>query len=376
MTFVAQIDLAELSARTGSAVLPADGALAFFIGNADRSEAAVVYASQTATQIPTMPPSDAPAAFSANGEVFPSTFEDLDPRAFPYWPVDLTALNVRADADEEEQIAAVDRLFTRRRYFLTASEAFKTLNGAEKPYWWYCAHRYAASLRIAMRSIPHARGLKTTSIEATQAHIARVRGTGLAALSGLLSQEKKAKVRKLKDELVKAEARLAAYEQQLPLFQRFAAEVGDWVSDKDPWQLMSRSDIERLVSTYKRGESEFEDFRLWMSGGLRGFETAALLAVATADDKTYASLPEPVRRLINDNYLLPTQGWHQMFGRGVDIQGNAAAENEGNLLLLQLVYDDMIGWQFGDMGAYQFWISPDDLRRRNWSAVQLTFECH
>jgi uncharacterized protein YwqG len=65
-----------------------------------------------------------------------------------------------------------------------------------------------------------------------------------------------------------------------------------------------------------------------------------------------------------------------MFGRGVDIQGNAAAENEGNLLLLQLMYDDMIGWQFGDMGAYQFWISPDDLLRGNWNGVGLTFECH
>ncbi|HZI77609.1 MAG TPA: DUF1963 domain-containing protein, partial [Gemmatimonadales bacterium] len=80
--------------------------------------------------------------------------------------------------------------------------------------------------------------------------------------------------------------------------------------------------------------------------------------------------------LINSQYLLPTGSWHQMFGRGVEIQGNAAAENEGNVMLLQLVYDDLLHWRFGDMGAYQFWIPPDDLLRNNWAAVRVSFEAH
>lgn len=70
----------------------------------------MVYAPQAATQIPTLPPSDAPAAFSADGEIFPSTFEASDPRAFHYWPADLTALDIGEDAGEDEQVAAVDRL--------------------------------------------------------------------------------------------------------------------------------------------------------------------------------------------------------------------------------------------------------------------------
>jgi len=32
-------------------------------------------------------------------------------------------------------------------------------------------------------------------------------------------------------------------------------------------------------------------------------------------------------------------------------------------------------WSFGDNGAFCFFISPDDLAGRNWSAVRLTFEC-
>jgi uncharacterized protein YwqG len=64
-----------------------------------------------------------------------------------------------------------------------------------------------------------------------------------------------------------------------------------------------------------------------------------------------------------------------MFGRGVEIQSNAACANEGNVMLLQLVYDDMMHWQFGDIGAFQFWIPPDDLAKGNWDAVRVTFEC-
>lgn len=104
--------------------------------------------------------------------------------------------------------------------------------------------------------------------------------------------------------------------------------------------------------------------------------TVSLLAMLTGDDAAYQTIPEPVRDGINEQFLLPTNSWHQMFGRGVDIQGNAAYENEGKIMLLQLVYDDMINWRFGDVGAYQFWISHEDLGAGNWSGVSTTFEGH
>lgn len=89
-------------------------------------------------------------------------------------------------------------------------------------------------------------------------------------------------------------------------------------------------------------------------------------------------MPEAIRAVIDTQYLLPTRSctWHQMFGMGVEIQGNAAAANEAKVMLLQLVYDDMMHWRFGDNGAFQFWISPDDLVQGNWAAAQVTFECH
>jgi uncharacterized protein YwqG len=49
---------------------------------------------------------------------------------------------------------------------------------------------------------------------------------------------------------------------------------------------------------------------------------------------------------------------------------------EGYIMILQLTHDDMMFWDFGDNGIYQFWIVPEDLTRQNWSAAKMTFECH
>jgi hypothetical protein len=34
----------------------------------------------------------------------------------------------------------------------------------------------------------------------------------------------------------------------------------------------------------------------------------------------------------------------------------------------------MMHWQFGDAGAFQFRLPPDDLAAVNWAAVCVTFE--
>ena len=65
-----------------------------------------------------------------------------------------------------------------------------------------------------------------------------------------------------------------------------------------------------------------------------------------------------------------------MFGRGLDVQGTAVDEHAADHLLLQLVYDDLMEWNFGDMGVYQFWLNPVALQQGRWSAAQVTFEAH
>jgi hypothetical protein len=351
---VAQIDLAEVGrevARCGAPHPLPDGALAFFIGSGgEEYDSPVVHVPRAGLGEPTAPPPDAPAAFELWGEIFPATYSPEAPRLFPRWPVDVTSIGVDPevppDADEADaleaigaaQVAAVDRLFTRRQYFFTAKEAYKLVGETARRFWWHSAHHYAACLRAALRHAPR-------RIQARRQHLGAARA---------------------------AELELNAAE-----FEYFVREVTDWARGTNPWELMPPEAVTTLATTFERGRTAFAEFtRFYTPYALDDLETETLLALATADDRAYATLPEAVRELINTRYLLPTGNWHQMFGLGVDIQTNAACENEGNVMLLQLVYDDMMHWQFGDMGAFQFWIPPDDLARGNWAAARMTFECH
>ena len=141
---------------------------------------------------------------------------------------------------------------------------------------------------------------------------------------------------------------------------------------------MTAADFEQFNARGKRAAEEFRKFSYMHVLTWVGYlEDATLRALATADNRGYATLPEEVRALINREYLLPPGGWHQMFGWGEEIQGDSSAKREeGYIMILQLTHDDMMFWDFGDNGIYQFWIAPDDLTRQNWSAAKMTFECH
>lgn len=64
-----------------------------------------------------------------------------------------------------------------------------------------------------------------------------------------------------------------------------------------------------------------------------------------------------------------------MFGKGTDIQG-AASENAGRHLLLQLHYDKMLNWIWGDKGFIQFWVSEEGSVAKRWDKVESTMEAH
>jgi uncharacterized protein YwqG len=182
---------------------------------------------------------------------------------------------------------------------------------------------------------------------------------------------------KLEAEIAKVEAELVKLGRLEVPFKQLVAETNDWTRGRDPWSLMQPADVEQLEARMKRAREEFLDFAYSYAPRLRkDLETATLVAMASADDRGYAALPEPVRTLINRDYLLAPAGrWHQMFGTGVEIQGDSSAmREEGYIMLLQLTCDDLMHWEFGDMGVYQFWIAPEDLMRQDWSAVKMTVE--
>ena len=390
--FLAQIDLAEVQREIGNSSTLTDGALAFFIGTgAEEYECAVVHVPRSELGKPTAPPADAPAVLVPDSDIFPTTFDDDDPRLFPRWPVDITALEIEpltlaetADEDDvreaegQAQVAAVDRQFTRRQFFFKAYHAYEQLGDVERRFWWHGAHYYLACLRTTLRHPTHVE-LCRRDLELARSKLARLQPTGITGVLGALglrSNRPNDELKKAQDDVTRCETRLAEVQQRATDFERFVREVAEWVPAKDPWELMSPEAVEVLRSTFERGKTAFGQHpRFHRPHSFDDLETEMLVALTTADDRAYAGMPEAMRNLINTHYLLPSSGWHQMFGRGVDIQGNAALDNEGNVMLLQLVYDDMLQWRFGDMGAFQFWIPPEDLASGNWSAVRVTFEC-
>jgi Domain of unknown function (DUF1963) len=339
LTHVAWIDLSHVRARVRRTPLPVEGALAFFIGAAAHGYRCAVLHVTHSTGADTDPPSDAPAAYTPYGEVFPISSEE-GARAFPRWPVELTPLIPQAPAEEQDFGLVVERHLHRRQYFLDMSAARSALGGESLPILWHSAHHLAACLRAAVQ--------KLDTLRASRARY------------GASSET------------------LAAFDKGRPAFSKFVDDVGHWVAGQGAWRPMSEDDANQLRSLLAQAHGEYASYaKVWSPGSLKELELTTLRAVAVAQDPdAWAALPRPVRDLIDRNYLLPANDWHQMFGRGVDIQGNAAGAHADDYLLMQLVYDDLMEWRFGDIGAFQFWIAPADLQQQRWSAVQVTFECH
>ena len=382
MVFAGQFALADVAAANPNLPLPSDGALAFFLENG-----AVVHVPAGADPTPTPFPADATPAFEPCGDLFPQNPSPWVRKVFPYWPVEFTTLAIRnsePDAEEDDpgeatraaMAEAVAAHFERRQFFFTAKQASETVGGP-LPLWWHSAQAYAEQLKIARFHAADVERARRPYLEKARAEVDRLTPKPRLSVFGKKPAVPDETLVRAQKELEQREAQAADYQRQVSTFGAFIAEAEAFAADKDPWTHMSPAATDRFKELFNRGRKTFEDIvRYRTLRSVDDITTDTLLTMATGDRAAYNAMPPPIRDLINSRYRLPTQSWHQMLGLGVDIQGNASAQNEGNHLLLQLVYDDMIQWRFGDMGAYQFWISPADLAARNWGGARLTFECH
>lgn len=378
--FLAQIDLAEVAEASGQSL--GRGALAFFIDAHGMQAGQILHVPSPGVR-PTEPPADMPSAYIPGSDIFPSRSEPWGPKTFPYWPVSLLALPPaeRPDLEDDEahdlywqsQAEAVDRLARRREYFLSSEEARKATTDGELPWFGQAAVAYAAGLRTSQQGIPNLLKVHRDWIEADRRKAPAPKPVGmLARLMGRKPEAvpPSAPLQKRLEQLAFLEAKIAPYDRFVDEMVRFAASL-------DPAKRLTASEVDTLTTAFERGRTEFKDFvRYTTPFGLKDLATEMLVDMLTADQRTYEALPAEVRNLVDENYLLPTGSWHQMFGTGVNIQGNPEHEYPDNVMLLQLVYDDLMKWRFGDMGAYQFWIRKAELEAGNWGAAHATFECH
>ncbi len=338
MTHVAWIDLRHVHERAGTNPLPNEGALAFFIAGLPRGcQGAVLHVPETNAP-DTDPPEGAPAAYVPYGEVFPFD-ATVGARTFPRWPVELTPLVAQSPAEEEDLRIVVDRHVKRRQYSFDTSAARQALGDTPLPTYWQSARHLADRLTAAVSRLDTLRASKAKLHNAAEA--------------------------------------LASFDAGRAAFIAFVDDVEHWAGHRLMWDEMTPREIDELDALLTRAKGEFGAYaRAYVPNAVKNLDTAALRTLAHAENAAaWKALPPPVRELLDRDYRLPTNAWHQMFGRSVEIQ-DAAEMHRDDHLLLQLVYDDLMEWFFGDVGAFQFWISPDDLQHQRWSRVQLTFESH
>ena len=252
---------------------------------------------------PVMPPADTPDLIECGGSADWRT--DLAGRPlFPYWPVDFAVLDVTPPASDEDEdaleafsaaeAAAVEKLFSRRQYVLTADQAFA---GPPIPDWWQTAIHYANYLEKAVLNIPNL--------------IKREQGSLEYALKKVEEAQSKNpnELKKAKEYVAICERKIATLHQLQPAFLEFAAEVSNFSKGRDPWALMNADELARLASLWARN-SEFAAFHFNQGKfPLDYLKNEMFKALPAADTPAFASLPAPVRNLIDEKRAPRPQWW-------------------------------------------------------------------
>lgn len=365
LPFVAQLDLAEIAAVNPDTPLPREGSLAFFI-----NEGAVLYVPQG--EHPQTPaPGDLPHAFREDSYPFPESPSPTTHPLFPFWPVEPIRMRVSTTEGDPEDIEqaqseAIARLVPEREYaFSTGSKLTEGVEGADR-MWWYGADLVLRQLQASLAHAPAAIAQREEWIAQAQAYQARLAASGEPA----------------EDEIAKSRAgeewnraAIAAIEEETRDLATLIGHMEAFVAGRDPWSEMGAEETELLGQVIARARGEHETLcRYEVCFGLREVRNATLRRMITGDQRAVAAIPDAVLALINEHYRLPTDWRHQMFGLG-GCRQYARDDHMCDHLLLQIVYDDLPEFRFGDMGLWQFWISPEALAAGRWDKVELTFEC-
>jgi hypothetical protein len=322
---LAQIDLTTVGKIATDGLLPNNGWLSFFHDEADGTDAAVVY----------VPGSVLPSFTAAPPNL--GSFSGPDTLSLPYWPMNIAPMKGETKPP------------SRKGFRQIAAELFKA---EDRPVWWHSAQQMANILQRSTRK-------QDALWERNRVKDARVRQLG------------EEEVRRREKALAEAEAENAIANRALPDMQAFAAEYSAWARANPPWSRMSRSDATIFADSYARFKTEFGKFSyLLPPAGLERLEAETLYGMIVGDAQTFAKLPAAIV-----NWLPEAEhsrdGFHQMFGEPMWTQTGFLRQSDlkDMHLLFQLVTDDMLAVDFGEAGAFQFFISPQDLAARSWARV-------
>lgn len=371
LPFVAQLDLAEIAAANPDTPLPKAGSLAFFINSG-----AVLHV-PPGDHPPTSAPDDLPPAYQEDGYPLPETRSPTTHKTFPFWPVEPHRLRLPANLPahyekganqieiEQAQNAALGQIAARREFFFSTGDKLTEGVAGADSMWWYGAGLVHRQLQAALDSLPAAIAMREKWIAEAQAHQAR--------LAAAPEPDKK--------KIEASEGSEARNRASIPLITEQGGKLADFldhfeafIAGRDPWEEMAAGEVQVLADAIQAARRDFPDLcRYNVSFGINEVRNACFRHMMTGDAAAAAAIPDAVLALLNESYRLPTVFSHQMFGLG-GCRQDALFVHVYDHLLLQIVFDDLPEFRFGDMGLWQFWISAENLAAGKWDEVELTFE--
>lgn len=364
LPFVAQIDLAEIAAVHPETPLPKQGSLAFFLNGG-----AVIHVPAGATE-PTQPPQGLPPAFEAGSHPLPQRPSRAARPLFPFWPVELVRLRLPEGLPTpDEDIGEIHRaqnealkglVKQRSTGFLIGVAQDEGVAGVGK-LWWHGAQHVLLRLEDALDGAEDAVARHEKWVGEAQADQAR--------LAADPQQLEHARAREARHRAMIPEAR-----QQEAGLRDFIAGFEGFVAGNEPWTEMSGDDIETLERLMAEAHNRFPELcRFTVPQYLDDLRMLCLRAMITGEDAAAQAIPDDLLAIMNERYRLPPEEPHQMFGLA-GCKQTALEDHLDDHLLLQIAYDTMPEFRFGDMGLWQFWISPADLAAGRFDRVELTFE--
>ncbi|MCJ2178104.1 DUF1963 domain-containing protein [Novosphingobium album (ex Hu et al. 2023)] len=365
LPFAAQIDLAELANACPENPLPRTGSLAFFLGTGTVLH--LPDGEQSFAEVP----DDLPAAFDEGGYPFPAKPTRLSRPFFPFWPVEPVALDLPAALRDHHNPAlgkaiedAAASLLA--QYATPRSTAFSAEDGgpADPALWWHGINHLADQLHSALDGAGRLVMLRRDSLQQAEAALASIEANG---------DPDGHRIDAAREEVARRQAALAAMEAQRDGLPDMIAAIDQFVTGRDTWQQLDDEEYAVIADFLAELHASYGDVTQHHAPHSAGeLATLSLRTMITDTSEALDAMPEEQLERINHAYRLPVMVQHQMFG----LPGGKATshgEHGGDILLLQLAYDDMMEWRWSDVGLFQFWISPEALTVGRWDAVQLTF---
>lgn len=187
---------------------------------------------------------------------------------------------------------------------------------------------------------------------------------------------------------------IARLESGWESFQSFREDVKSHLETIDPFAPLSDADYDwfqdvlRQVTTarVKKGENYVEEIgaheaifgcgKSRYNRNPRQIADDTFHAMVAGPPEVFDRLPEAVKTKIATEHRLPDKDrWHQILGRCQQVQDEGHHHHD-KYMLLQLTSDPALGFMFGDAGNICFWITPKDLKARDFSKVTVTVEGH